>query len=90
MRHSLTNSGEFEVQGHKLLSDTTNVVEEGRPHWLSNGLVRKTADSIRGKSLVSLTRLGLSKVHPHGPGVGCSVVAGNHYRAQPASNREIT
>ena len=50
VRRSLANSGELEVRGHKLLSDTTYVVEEGRPHWLSDGSIRKTADSIRGKS----------------------------------------
>lgn len=53
VRHSLANSGEFDVQGYKLLSDTTDV-EGGRPqpHWLNDGSVRKTADSIRGKFLL--------------------------------------
>ena len=52
VRHSLANSGEFEVQGHKLLSHTTDVVDKSHPHWLSDGSVRKPVDSIRGKSLL--------------------------------------
>lgn len=51
VRHSLANSGEFEVQGHKLLSHTTDVVDKGHPHWLSDGSVRKPVDSIRSKFL---------------------------------------
>lgn len=51
VRHSLANSSKFEVPGHKLLPDTTDVVSKSHPHWLSDGSVRKPVDSIRGKSL---------------------------------------
>ena len=51
VRHSLAHSRDFEVQGHKLLSHTTDVVENSQLHWLSDGSVRKPVDSIRGKSL---------------------------------------
>lgn len=49
VRHSLANSGDYEVQGHKLLSHATNVIEKGQPHWLSDGSVRKPVDSVRGE-----------------------------------------
>ena len=52
VRHSLTNSGGFQVQGQNLLSHTTDVVDQSHPHWLSDGSVRKPVDSIRGKSLL--------------------------------------
>lgn len=64
VRHSLANSGDYEVQGHKLLSHATNVIEKGQPHWLSDGSVRKPVDSVRVSLPKTITKHseGLGKV----------------------------
>ena len=46
-RHSLANNRNFELQGHKLLSHDTDVIDSGRPHWLGDGSVQQAVSSVR-------------------------------------------
>ena len=46
-RHSLANNGELELQGHRILSQSTDVIDKNHPHWLSDGSVHQSVDSVR-------------------------------------------
>lgn len=46
-RHSLANNGELELQGHRILSQSTDVIDKNHPHWLSDGSVHQSVNSVR-------------------------------------------